>query len=208
MARHIIFAGDSITDAGHGDSHPPFGNGFVAILERALASESPSWQITNAGIAGNRAIDLERRWGTDVEAIHPDTVSILIGINDVWRRYSDDEITTIESFENSYRRILDHASEQGTRVIMCEPFLIPLSETQQTWFADLDPKRLAVRRLASEYGHTFIPLHDLITGDAKLVGKPTLTTDGVHLTEEGHRRIANHWLTYAGLEAHSTPNAG
>lgn len=207
MVRHINFAGDSITDAGHRDSHPPFGNGFVAILERALANESPSWQTTNAGIAGNRTTDLERRWATDVEAIHPDTVSILIGINDVWRRYSDDEITTIESFESSYKRILDRAAAQGTQVIMCEPFLIPLNENQQTWFADLDPKRLAIQRLASEYGHTFIPLHDLITGDAELIGKPALTTDGVHLTKEGHRRIANHWLTHARLSAHRPATA-
>lgn len=207
MVRHIIFAGDSITDAGHRDSHPPFGNGFVAVLERALGGGTPSWQTTNAGIAGNRAIDLEHRWGMDVEALHPDTVSILIGINDVWRRYSDDEITTIESFENSYRRILERASDQGTEVIMCEPFLIPLSETQRTWFTDLDPKRLAVRRLASEYEHAFIPLHDLITGDAELVGKPTLTTDGVHLTKEGHRRIANHWLTYGRPSAHRPATA-
>ncbi|MCG6198000.1 GDSL family lipase, partial [Anoxybacillus sp. LAT_38] len=44
-------------------------------------------RVVNKGISGNTVRDLKARWKEDVIAQKPDWVSIMIGINDVWRQY-------------------------------------------------------------------------------------------------------------------------
>ena len=42
-----------------------------------------NYEFFNRGISGNTLTDLEKRWNTDVLALHPDVLSVLIGTNDV-----------------------------------------------------------------------------------------------------------------------------
>ena len=44
-------------------------------------------RVINMGISGNQVRDLKDRWQTDVIDLKPDWVSVLIGINDVWRQF-------------------------------------------------------------------------------------------------------------------------
>ena len=45
------------------------------------------WFFINKGVSGNRVPDLIVRYMEDFLDLEPDFISILIGINDVWRRY-------------------------------------------------------------------------------------------------------------------------
>ena len=55
MTGPILFIGDSVTDCGRRDDAPDFlGDGYV----RMIADRLPDHHIINAGISGNRAIDL------------------------------------------------------------------------------------------------------------------------------------------------------
>ncbi|MGW6201837.1 SGNH/GDSL hydrolase family protein [Kribbella sp. NPDC055110] len=189
--RTVVFAGDSVTDCGHRTDPDGLGNGYVRSLYDDLGEGRPV--IVNAGISGNRAVDLAARWAADVLAHDPSLVSILIGINDTWRRYDEDDPTTPEDFEASYRALLDPLS---CPVVLMEPFLLPVKDGQDEWREDLDPKLDVVRKLAVEYGAILVPTDVELTKQAVSVGAAALAGDGVHPSAAGHRALADLWRRY------------
>jgi len=186
--RTLVFAGDSVTDCGRRTDPEALGNGYVRNLYDDLGARRP--RIVNAGISGNRAVDLLSRWSTDVLAHEPSLVSVLIGINDTWRRYDEDDPTTAESFEASYRALLDPLT---CPVVLVEPFLLPVKDGQEAWREDLDPKLDVVRKLAVEYGAILVPADVELNRQASSLGAAALAGDGVHPTAAGHRAIADLW---------------
>lgn len=186
-----MFAGDSVTDCGRRTDPSGLGDGYVRELSDELGDRRPV--IVNAGISGNRAADLAARWSADVLAHDPSLVSILIGINDTWRRYDENDPTTPEDFEASYRSLLDPLS---CPVVLMEPFLLPVKDGQEEWREDLDPKLEVVRKLAVEYGAILVPTDVELTKQAASVGAATLAGDGVHPTAAGHRALADLWRRY------------
>jgi len=186
--RTIVFAGDSVTDAGRRTDPAGLGHGYVKNLYDSFGPQRP--RIVNAGISGHRAVDLAARWQTDVLAPEPDLVSVLIGINDTWRRYDEDDPTSAESFERSYRAMLEGVQAQ---LVLVEPFLLAVKEEQQAWREDLDPKIDVVRRLAAEYGALLVPADVEFNRQATSVGATTLADDGVHPTAAGHAFLADLW---------------
>ncbi|WP_132210047.1 SGNH/GDSL hydrolase family protein [Kribbella steppae] len=186
--RTLVFAGDSVTDCGRRTDPEALGNGYVRNLYDDLGARRP--RIVNAGISGNRAVDLVSRWSTDVLAHEPSLVSVLIGINDTWRRYDEDDPTTAESFEASYRALLDPLT---CPVVLVEPFLLPVKDGQEAWREDLDPKLDVVRKLAVEYGAILVPADVELNRQASSLGAAALAGDGVHPTAAGHRAIADLW---------------
>lgn len=186
--RTVVFAGDSVTDCGRREDRRGLGDGYVRDLFDSLGPQRP--RIVNVGISGNRAADLEARWQTDVLAHQPDVVSVLIGINDTWRRYDKNDPTSTESFERSYRALLEPVR---AKLILVEPFLLAVKDDQDAWREDLDPKIEVVRRLASEYGAVLVPADVEFNRQAAVVGATTLADDGVHPTAAGHRLLADLW---------------
>jgi lysophospholipase L1-like esterase len=139
--------------------------------------------------------DLASRWQEDCLGLEPDWVSILIGVNDTWRRYDSGDATTAAVFEEVYRGLLqDTVEHTDARLILCEPFVLPHPEDREQWREDLDPKIHAVRRLAREFGAVYIPL-DGIFATASAHRNPSFwAADGVHPTAAGHMLIAENWL--------------
>ncbi|HET6297189.1 MAG TPA: SGNH/GDSL hydrolase family protein [Kribbella sp.] len=186
--RTVVFAGDSVTDCGRRADPEGLGDGYVRDLFDDLGAGRP--RIVNAGISGNRAVDLRARWQTDVLAHEPDLVSVLIGINDTWRRYDEDDPTSTEDFEAAYRACLEPVR---ARLVLVEPFLLAVKDEQRSWREDLDPKIEVVRRLAREYDAILVPADVEFTRQAAVVGATTLADDGVHPTSAGHRLLADLW---------------
>jgi lysophospholipase L1-like esterase len=189
--RTGVFAGDWVTDCGRRTDPDGLGGGYVRKVYDDLGERRPT--IVNAGISGHRAADLAARWSTDVLAHDPSLVSILIGINDTWRRYDENDPTTPESFEASYRSMLDALT---CPVVLMEPFLLPVKDGQDAWREDLDPKLEVVRKLAVEYGAILVPTDVELTKQAASVGAATLAGDGVHPSAAGHRALADLWRRY------------
>lgn len=192
----VIFFGDSVTDAGRRDDPYGLGNGYVRLLAAELTEDS----VINAGISGNRAVDLQARLDDDVLAHRPSLVSILIGINDTWRRFDRDDPTSTEAYERSYADLLQRITAAGAQVILLEPFVLPVTDEQATaWREDLEPRIDVVHRLAAGIGASVVPLDAELNKLAVEVGAVTLAADGVHPTERGHVEIARLWLaTRAG----------
>ena len=170
------------------------GGGYVAMCAKTLAAKN--FTVINRGIGGNRIYDLESRWTPDCIALQPDLLSILIGINDTWRRFDRDMISSPADFEACYRRLLDRVrAETKAQLVMLEPFLLPMPKDREAWREDLDPRIHVVRHVARDYGAIFIPLDGLFA--AASTQKPMLhwVRDGVHPTEAGHQLIAEAWLS-------------
>lgn len=198
---HILFFGDSITDAGRNRDAKPgepdgWGGGYVHQIAAYLSAQDPADELvfTNKGISGNRVYDLETRLEEDVLRLEPDVVSILIGINDVWRRYDKNLASELKNFEATYRRIVEKISDDGAQLVLLEPFVLPVPEDRRNWREDLDPKITVVRDLAREFGATLVPL-DGIFAAASCKREPAFWAhDGVHPSPAGHALIARSWI--------------
>lgn len=143
----------------------------------------------NTGIGGDRVRDLRARWNEDVLAHHPQTLSVFVGINDTWRRYDSGQVTTAGGFERDYVAMLETVS--ADRLVIVEPFVLPVTAEQHEWAVDLDPKRAIVADVAARFGAAFVPLHSILTLAAGAHGAAALAADGVHPTPLGATLIAD-----------------
>ena len=110
----IVFAGDSVTDMGSvnpvGEGlFDNLGHGYVRMYENLLTARYPQMniRITNSGISGNTSRDLLMRYERDVIALKPDWVSILIGINDVWRQFDTPAMKDMQVMPDEYYKNLE-----------------------------------------------------------------------------------------------------
>lgn len=196
MSKVTVFIGDSVTDCGRLEV-PPFGDGYVFNIAN---STRLSGEIINVGTSGHRLVDLENRWNTDVLAHQPTLVSVAIGINDTWRRYDDNDPTSVEAFEDSYRRVLTATKAQGNpELVLCEPFLLAVRDEMNTWREDLDPKIAVVHKLATEFKAKLVPFDQRFNDLAKEMSMSELAEDGIHPSKLGHQIMADLWLQTVGL---------
>lgn len=191
-----VFIGDSVTDCGR-DIEPPFGDGYVREISR---SGLLTGEIINVGTSGHRLIDLEKRWLEDVIKHKPSLVSIAIGINDTWRRYDDNDPTSVEDFRDRYHRLLTWTqSELSPQFVLCEPFLLCVQEEMNTWREDLNPKIHVVHDMAKEFNAVLVPFDAHFNSLAKTFPMTDLADDGIHPSQFGHKEIAKLWLKCVGL---------
>lgn len=198
----VLFQGDSITDHGRNREDPnDLGAGYALMASGWFSMLYPQKNVRflNRGIGGNRVRDLLARWEPDGLALAPDWVSILIGINDTWRRYDAGEVTTAEDFERDYRALLTQTVERlHPQLVLCEPFLLPVRDNQKQWREDLDPKIDVVRRLAREFNTLLVPLDSIFAKAAKQRDASYWLPDGVHTSPAGAALIARSWLKTVG----------
>ncbi|SDL17737.1 Lysophospholipase L1 [Glycomyces sambucus] len=183
----VLFTGDSITDCDRRTDPEGLGDGYVRVLAPVLAAEG--FRVLNRGVSGDSANDMTRRWEADAVAEAPDVVSILVGINEVWRPHNGGAHTPTADYEADYRHLLERLP--NARFVFIEPFLLPADEDQRTWRGDLEDKIAVVRRLAAEHGAPLLPADAALNalGDAA-----ALAPDGVHPNANGHTALANLWL--------------
>lgn len=192
----VLFQGDSITDY-HRDRNDDasLGYGYPHLVAARLWTSRTDLKFINKGISGNRVKDLEARWDEDCIELKPDLVSILIGINDTWRRYDRNDPTSTAQFEDTYGRILQRVkTELNVPIVMMEPFLLPVKLGQEDWREDLDPKIEAVRRLAREFAAVYIPLDGIFAAASVQAAPEFWAYDGVHPSLAGSGLIAEAWL--------------
>jgi len=185
----FLFQGDSVTDCGRLRMNPKsLGKGYPRYVSQAR----PDLRVLNRGISGNRAKDLAARWRQDCLDLNPDMVSILIGINDVWRRYDSNDPTTDAAFEASYREILEPLREKQIKILLILPFLLDVSAGVTAMREDLTGKQAVIRRLAGEFGADLLDADALFLDAVRETGNPPAhyAEDGVHPTEAGHRLLA------------------
>lgn len=202
--RKILFQGDSITDGNRGRDTDPnhilgHGYAFWIAAERGMALAAKRPEFVNRGISGNRVRDLEARWTEDAIKLQPDTLSILVGVNDILMSINEPGGFDPLGYEEGYRRLLKRTvSELPTvRLVLCEPFILPGGHTDydwRTWREAADACSAAVRRLADEFGAVFVPLQDAFEAACEIAPASYWIWDGIHPTTAGHGLLAKRWL--------------
>jgi lysophospholipase L1-like esterase len=191
---HVLLAGDSVTDCGRRTDPAGLGDGYVRLL-----ADGPlqGCRVTNRGVGGDRLADLAARWDADVLAPRPDVLSVLIGINDTWRRFDSGRVSPVDAFETAYGDLLARAADAGVRrLVLVEPFVLPVTPGQGIWWdQDLRARVDAVHRLADAHGATLVPAAGHLTDLARDGSAAALASDGVHPTAAGHRALADLWWT-------------
>jgi lysophospholipase L1-like esterase len=195
----ILFIGDSITDAGRLEAvHKPFGYGYVHFVAYRLLAKYPEYnlRIINTGISGDTILDLDYRWEKDCLNHKPDVLSVLIGINDVFRQYTGrlDEAVLIDEYQLTYKRLLSLVKEKyNCQLIMMEPFMFCDDKSNPAYKA-LQQYIHAVRALAKEFDAVLVPLQELIDKKIKQVLPEKFSNDMVHPYVWVHAWIAQQWF--------------
>lgn len=186
----VLFEGDSITDAGRDRADFHSLTGYNKYIARVLGEEN----CFNRGISGNRTCDLLARIEQSLDETRPDYLSILIGINDVWRKYDSNNPTSHEQFKQNYDKILALVTPRVKGIILIEPYLLPVDPAKEVMRDDLNPKIDIVRALAAKYRTAYVPLNGLFA-EAAILGKASdYSDDSVHPNDAGQAFIAAEWL--------------
>jgi acyl-CoA thioesterase-1 len=196
-ARNLLFIGDSITDAGRFDDPEGLGHGYVRLISDHVAAHEPRATVLNRGISGHRAKDLVARFDADALDLHPDAVTIYVGVNDTWRRYDQDDPTSDDAFEADYRWMLEQLAARSPQapVILIVPFVADVDEFKARFHEDLDGKVERIRKLAAEFGHRVLDSEVLLERAYRAGHVPAdVAEDGVHPSPAGHRLLADAWL--------------
>src|SRR5690606_29216419 len=183
--RKIIFFGDSITKGG---SKP---GGFIEVLNQELKTAGKNHiELINAGIGGNKITDLFLRFEPDVLSQNPDQVVIYIGINDVWHQNRGTG-TDLNKFVTFYQEIIRRLQEKDVEVLICTPSVIgEKADFSNKYDGDLNAFSNAIRKIAQDTGVDLLDLRQAFLDYEKQNNpqnkeKGILTTDGVHLNDEG-----------------------
>lgn len=202
----IVFTGDSITDTGRAEpAYRPFGYGYVNFVANHLLAKYPQFNlnIVNTGISGNTVRSLEGRWEKDCIRHKPDILSVLIGVNDLWRQYVEPErlpeAVYPDEYELTYRRLLLTAKEQcKCQLVLMEPFMF-CDDAKNPMFKGLRSYIQTVRKLAQEFDGVLVPLQSKIDEEIKQVPPEKWASDMVHPYVWAHAWIAQRWLQATGL---------
>lgn len=189
----ILFQGDSVTDAGRNyEDLADLGPGYAKYVAEQLKNDmlTTEFEFVNRGISGNRVRDILARSDKDLIDIDPDIVTILIGVNDTWRRFDMNDPTTADEFADTYETLLKKIkANTHAKIVIIEAFVL-YGMGRDEFREDLDLKLDKTRILAMQYADAYVPLDGILA--AECVGRtPTeLSDDGIHPNEGGRRFIA------------------
>ncbi len=204
----LLFIGDSVTDCGRlrpvgRGSRGALGEGYVAEVDALLAHAYTARpvHVTNMGVSGNTVRDLAARWDDDVLALDPDWLSVMIGINDVWRHFDSVKRSAAvgpEEFERTYAGLLDLCQPGLKGLVLMTPFYVQKDRA--------DP----MRRMTDAYGslvkamartHRALLVDTQAAMDAALerTAYTSIAPDRVHPTPAGHRILAEAFVAAVGI---------
>ncbi len=198
----IIFIGDSITDCGRREwPYEPLGCGYVNFAANFLLASLPHLDLTieNRGVGGDNTRDLRARWQEDCLDLKPDIVSVMIGINDLWRKYGKTPESLLRyvapnEYEANYRQMLTQLKDEcGSQLVLMEPYLF-CDGPDNPMLRDLEAYIKIVHKLAEEYDAVLVTVH---ANYMKLTDKRPANQwaeDTVHPYTWAHAWIAKQWL--------------
>ena len=188
----IVFLGDSITDAGRKESPNQLGYGYVNIFSEQLNKQNQQLNIINKGVDGQFTEQIAQSLHPECIFLHPDYVSILVGINDIGLLVASDvseqeKLYMLEDSIRAYHEMLfDLSRETTAKIITLEPFIFPKDGAFEEWIPWQKKMSKNIRKLARNYGASFVPLQEPLEQKIQELGYDAITTDGMHLTSTGH----------------------
>jgi lysophospholipase L1-like esterase len=205
----LLMIGDSITDCGRkqpiGEGlNDALGRGYVAQVNALLGAVYPhlSIRVVNMGTSGNTVRDLKARWQTDVLDQNPDWLSIMIGINDVWRQYDLPQMVEthvyIEEYEATLKELVATTRPRLKGLVLMAPFYIEPNR-QDPMRATMDRYGQVVRKVAAEHDALFVDTQAAFDKVLAHYYPATLAWDRIHPSQTGHMVIARAFLEAIGF---------
>jgi len=208
--QRLVVIGDSITDCErkfpHGEGlFQGVGKGYVALVDAMLQVAYPelSIRVTNMGIGGNTVKDLKARWQSDVLDLKPDWLTVMIGINDVWRAFDQPAIPeshiSLEEYEQTLEEIVESALPGLQGLIIMTPFYLEPNANDQMR-KRMDEFGLAARRVAERSGALFVDTQAVFAPIFEYVHPTAIASDRVHPSLAGHMLLARAFLRSIGFD--------
>ena len=205
----LLIIGDSVTDCGRaypiGEGEGNMGNGYARNVQALLDMKYPDRRIRviNMGISGNTSRDLRARWQTDAMDLKPDWVSIMIGINDIWRKYDQclhpEMKVDLDEYEKNLRWILETTLPTVKGICLMPPCYMEQNH-QDAMRADADRYREKVKDLAKEYGVLYADAQKDMDEYFKYYPAVYMSWDRVHPNQVGHMILARALVNALGFE--------
>ena len=206
----LLFIGDSISDY---DRARPVGEGlfnawgtsYVSCVGALLTSACPQLgiRVVNMGVSGNTVRDLALRWQTDVLDQRPQWVSVLIGINDVWRQFDcplQSEIqVSPQAYRDAYTRLIEKTLPQVKGMILMTPYFMEPNR-DDPMRRRMDEYGAIVKELAERYGLTLVDLQAAWDDLFRYMHPCAIAWDRIHPNQSGCMHIARAFLKAVGFE--------
>ena len=201
----LLFIGDSITDCQRRElPYAPLGRGYVHFAANFLLANLShiKLNIQNRGVGGDTTRDLKERWDQDCLALKPDIVSVMIGINDLWRKYGESQESrrmhvAPDEYETNYRQMLTQVKDEcDCQLILMEPYMF-CDDPANPMMIDLDTYINIVYTLADEFDAVLVPIYTAYVALRNKHHKRPAdqwAEDTVHPYTWAHAWIAKQWL--------------
>lgn len=204
----LVMTGDSITDTGRarpiGEGRGgALGTGYVLLVNALLLAARPDAgiHVMNTGISGNQVPDLLNRWQTDVLDLKPDYVSILIGINDVWRYFDcpnqPAKHVSPDTYYNGLKKLITDTQPSTKGVIILSPYMIEPNR-EDAMRKRMDEYGALAKKAAGECGALFIDMQAAFDNALTHMHPYYLAWDRIHPETPGHMIIAKAFLDAVG----------
>jgi lysophospholipase L1-like esterase len=196
--QKIVFIGDSITDAGRRDIAAPYGNGYVSMVRNMLIARYPHLNLTfvNRGVSGNTVREIAARYERDVVSERPHWLSLMVGINDVYRQFHGDPATAVFPVEyQATLRLLVHRVQDafGTKVILLSPYMIE-PDREQPMRRQMEVYAALMAQVAAEFKTLYVDLQEAFAQVLRVSVPQLWSDDKFHPFGVGHALIAREWL--------------
>jgi len=206
----LVMIGDSVTDCqrskpvGEG-LFDALGKGYVSMVDAMIHASHPEYEIriVNMGLSGNNVRDLKTRWQNDVLNQEPDWVSVMIGVNDVWRQF-DTPLQTqwqvpLDEYEKTLADLVKQTKPSVKGLVMMTPYIMEPNR-KDAMRATMDKYSAVVRKLARKHGAIFVDIQGAFDTVLRHRHPMSLAWDRIHPNTTGHMIIANAFLDAIGFK--------
>lgn len=206
----LVMIGDSITDF---ERARPVGEGlfggigksYVGMVDGLINVTYPDSKIRviNMGTSGDNVRDLKARWQTDVLDLKPDWLSVMIGVNDVWRQYDTPLITENHVYLDEYRQTLEQLvsdtlpSLKG--MVLMTPYYMEKNKSD-AMRATMDQYGAVVKELAKKYNTLLVDTQAAFDEMLEHYYPAAFTWDRIHPNIFGHTVLARAFLNAVGFQ--------
>lgn len=200
----LVMIGDSVTDC---DRAKPvgeglfgaIGNGYVNFVQASLIATHPEARIrvVNMGISGNTVRHLKARWKEDVLELKPDWLSIMIGINDVWRQFDSpfqkEQHVYLDEYKDTLEELVKQTKPLLKGLVLMTPYYIEPNRGD-AMRAMMDRYGEAVKAIAEKHDAIFIDTQAEFDKICKYYHPNMFAWDRIHPNNIGHMVLAKAFL--------------
>lgn len=199
----FVALGDSLTE-GVGDPVGERWRGWAALLAPALAA-ADAVEFTNLAVSGAQTRDVLQRQTPAALDLHPDLVSVVIGVNDTLRRTFDIQAVAahLDEVYAAFTR------EGATLLTACLPDPGAMLGLPSALARPLARRQRAVNTVVHALSERYGAVHLHAADGAWITDRALWSADRLHPGERGHRQLAvrfHELLTQAGRATGQPPS--